>query len=78
MREYKTDRAGWGFLVVPVSFGDCIRGFTLGLWLGAWPVLGVRCRRNWPTYDRLYPGRGGEVGILLLGRFVGFWNDPGY
>lgn len=77
-RDQDTDRASWCFVASPVWWMDLLGGFTFGLWLNNRPLLGLRLRRNWPASDPVYPGRGGEFGILFAGRFVGFWNDAGF
>jgi len=46
------------------------------LWRGR-VLLGLLVKPDYPQTDPLWPGAGGEIGIVVLGRLWGWWHDPG-
>jgi len=71
------ERPGWKFICERFDLHADHQHFT-GVLLASHALLGIVVRRNYPADDHLWPGRCGELGIVIAGRFIGFWNDPGY
>ncbi len=69
--------ARWLFLRCRVDPWADVRYFS-GLMLGGVFVLGFIWRRDYPADDPLWPGAGGEFGIVVLNRFLGWWHDPNF
>lgn len=68
--------AGWRPVWGESMDGDL--GSVLGLvWHGR-VVLGLVMRGNYPATDQVWPGRCGELGIVVGDRVYGVWNDPGF
>ena len=68
--------AGWR----PV-WGDPVEGdlrVVVGVMWGGRVLLGLVLLGNYPASDAVFPGRCGELGIVVRDRVYGVWNDPGF
>ena len=74
-REPAPPPAGWRAVWGDPVDGD-LRG-VLGMVWGGRVLLGLVVLGNYPASDAVWPGRCGELGIVVGDRVYGVWNDPG-
>ena len=73
------ERPGWKWNHYPIDRLDVADIWHLsGVLVRGWVLIGVVVKPNYPANDTCWPGRGGEVGIVLFNHLWGVWNDPGF
>lgn len=72
-------QAGWKWNHYQIDRFDMANYWWLsGMLVQGWVLIGVVVKPNYPADDTCWPGRGGEVGLVLCNHLWGWWNDPGY
>lgn len=74
---HKADDAGWKWNHYELDNLDVAFGWLWGVVLRGWMLIGLVIKPNYPPDDPVWPGRSGEIGIVLCNHVWGWWNDPG-